>query len=422
MSVSSDSPHKLITPIQTPLPSQNTSPKVNGISEASEDNSRSTVVSKPTVLEDFLILEKTNNTVSNIKLETEIESSSEIDNCKESVENIKSKDIEGSTEKKGVFAKVSLVSESNSFRECEQETSQNNLEDIEPLSLDLGDPTAALDSIQPAEDDFYNYEQLENSQEWVSTISTNIPKQDYSELCTAEDISNNLNSFDKDFVADEKRNLNLDFENSVEKPRLESQCVETLNVPNAKDVFELEIEDSKSINIEHSVFHGSIKGDHLSENEIENEFPDNNQVEEEADNDFYKLSENVKTKNNFLPSVPLPDLSSCLSEEFDDFKCDSTLETSPRTLQIEEFHDCSAENSEKKDETMFEDDDFGDFTNFTEQRFEKVDEIKIPDQDEDDDFGDFNDFESALEHPAVEHSQFDLKESISRIENKNVSS
>lgn len=139
MSVSSDSPHKLITPIQTPLPSQNTSPKVNGISEASEDNSRSTVVSKPTVLEDFLILEKTNNTVSNIKLETEIESSSEIDNCKESVENIKSKDIEGSTEKKGVFAKVSLVSESNSFRECEQETSQNNLEDIEPLSLDLGD-------------------------------------------------------------------------------------------------------------------------------------------------------------------------------------------------------------------------------------------------------------------------------------------
>lgn len=59
LSVSSDSPHKLITPIQTPLTSQNTSPKVNGIPE-NPKNSQTIIpiVPKQIITEDLLILEK----------------------------------------------------------------------------------------------------------------------------------------------------------------------------------------------------------------------------------------------------------------------------------------------------------------------------------------------------------------------------
>jgi len=65
-----------------------------------------------------------------------------------------------------------------------------------------------------------------------------------------------------------------------------------------------------------------------------------------------------------------------------------------------------------------EDDDFGDFANFstttTEWKSEDIEETKVSGND--DDFGDFSNFETM---DVVE--QFSLKESISRIENKNVS-
>jgi len=68
-----------------------------------------------------------------------------------------------------------------------------------------------------------------------------------------------------------------------------------------------------------------------------------------------------------------------------------------------------------------EDDDFGDFANFstmtTEWKSEDIEEMKI--SGDDDDFGDFSNFETSM--GVVETQQFSLKESISRIENKNVS-
>ncbi|XP_076232145.1 aftiphilin isoform X2 [Calliopsis andreniformis] len=403
LSISSDSPYKLTTPIQTPLPSQNTSPKVNGIPTVSEDSS--TIVLKPTISEEFLVLEKTDNIVSNIKLQTKVENVNEENDSQKSLANVNNNDTEASIEK-GVFGGVGLTSDNSSFGESEQEASHNNLEDVEPLSLDLGDPTAAPDTTQSLDNDFYDYEKFKDSQEWISNVSTDIPNTDYFEFQAAENISNNLDAFSKDINTGNKKESSLDFENSVEEPTIERQGIENINVSNEKDMFELKVDDSKSVNIEHTVFHSSVN-DLLNVNETEDDYPHNSQVENEAINDFYQFSENenVEVKNNFLSSAPLPD-SSCSSEEFD------------KALQIEEFHDYSAENSKKKDESIFEDDDFGDFTNFTEQtQFEKVDEIKVPDQNEDDDFGDFNDFES-FEHSVVEHPQFNLKESISRIENR----
>ncbi|XP_078042205.1 aftiphilin isoform X2 [Augochlora pura] len=422
LSVSSDSPHKLATPVQTPLPSQNASPKLNGISETSEEDSQSVVVLKSAITEDLLILEKTENIVSEIKLKTEIETINEVNNCKRNSENVNNNDIEDNIGKR-VFNEVGLVSESSSFGESEQEASPNNLEDLEPLSLDLGDPTATADIIQPLDDDFYEYEQFEDSQNWISNndVPTDISKTNYFEFQETEDISNNLKSFKKDFSIVDKKDVNVEFERPAEQPTVEAQCTAISNVPDEKDDFE---DDSKPANIKESPFHGPIEGSCLSTSESKDDFSNRSQAKkEEMAEEFYEFSETKQTsvENGFLSSEPLPLISRCSNEEFDDFKCDATLETSSRTFQLEvhDFPD-TTEANEKRNDLEVEDDDFGDFTNFTDQpRFEKIDEVKVPDKNEDDDFGDFNDFESAFQQPEVEQPQFSLKESISRIENKN---
>ncbi|XP_076652524.1 aftiphilin isoform X2 [Halictus rubicundus] len=422
LSVSSDSPHKLVTPVQTPLPSQHASPKLNGISEAIEDDSQP-VVLKSTISEDLLILEKTENTVSEIKLKTEVETINEVNNCKRSLENVNNNGIEDNREKR-VFSEVGLVSESSSCGESEQEATPNNLEDLEPLSLDLGDPTAAPEIIQPLDDDFYEYEQFEDSQNWISNndVPTDISKPDYFEFQEAGDVSNNLNGLNKDFSIVDKQDVNVEFEKPVEQPTAEAQCTAILNVPDERVDFEIDADNSKPANTEQ--FHDSVEENPPSVSEPKDESTNRNPAElEEIADEFYEFSEAKPTsvENDFLPSEPLPVISRCSNEEFGDFECDATLETSTRTFQLE-FHNFpdATEGSERKNDLEAEDDDFGDFTNFTDQtQFEKVDETKVPDKEEDDDFGDFNDFESAFQQPEAEPPPFSLKESMSRIENKN---
>jgi len=78
------------------------------------------------------------------------------------------------------------------------------------------------------------------------------------------------------------------------------------------------------------------------------------------------------------------------------------------------------DNCPEFESTNNENDDFGDFTNFSSTTVEwKSDDIKEPKVPEDDDFGDFSNFETSTD--VVETQQFSLKESICRIENKNVS-
>ncbi|KOC67933.1 Aftiphilin [Habropoda laboriosa] len=426
LSVSSDSPHKLVTPIQTPLSSQNTSPKVNGIPETS-DNSQTTIVSKPTIAEDLLILEKINDTVSDIKLKTKVENVDEIiaevaNDNKKSSENVNNNNKEDSLGR-GCFGGVGMVSEGSNFGESEQDASPNHLEDIEPLSLDLGDPTAAPETTQSIDEVFYEYEQFEAPQNWVpNNDMSNVYKADYFKFKETEDISNNVNSLNKDSNVDDKKDLSLDFEDSIEKSKLEAQFVENLDVPNEKEVFAFEVNNSKFANsVEHSIFYDPVKKNLLNVDDSKYKFLPKNQMENEIVKDIYQFSknENVQIKNDFPSSAPLPDISRCSSEEFGDFKYDSILETS-NAIQVE-FPDYSVETNKVKGETLVQDDDFGDFTNFSEQtQFVKPDETNVPDKDNDvDDFGDFNDFESASEQPVVEQPQINLKESICQIENKN---
>ncbi|XP_076220563.1 aftiphilin isoform X2 [Nomia melanderi] len=425
LSMSSDSPHKLVTPIQTPLPSHNTSPKLNGISETAENNSQPVLVLRSTISEDLLILEKTEDTVSDIKLKTEVETINEVNSCKKSLENVNNNEIENNVEKR-VFSEVGLVSESSSFGESEQEASPNNLEDVEPLSLDLGDPSVAPDIIQPLDDDFYEYEQFEDSQNWISNndVPADISKPDYFEFHeTGGDISKNLNSLSKDFSIGDKKDVNLEFEKSLEQSKVEAQCTEHQNVSDEEDNFEFQTNNTVSTNVQHSLFHDSIEENTLNEGESRDELSDKNQVEEEKiTEEFYEYSEikQINVEDDFLSPESLPVISRCSNEEFGNFKCDSTVESPTRIFQLEvqDFPN-STDSNEKKSNEEVEDDDFGDFTNFTDQtHFEKVDETKVSDKEEDDDFGDFNDFESAFQQPEEEHAPLNLKESISRIENK----
>ncbi|XP_016921198.2 aftiphilin isoform X2 [Apis cerana] len=395
LSVSSDSPHKLITPIQTPLTSQNTSPKVNGIPENSK-NSQTIIpiVPKQIITEDLLILEKINDTVNKIKLKTEVENFDEIieDNSKRNLENINN-NKEVIIERK-VSNGVNLSNESNNFRESEQETSLNNLENVEPLSLDLEDPSVAPDIVQSIDDDFYNYEQFVASKNWISKSDTSISKTDYFKF---QDTLSNVNNLNKDFNIEIKKDSNLNLENTIEKSILEDKCVQNINISKTND-FTFEVDNSKF-------------------DDSKNEFSQSNQIKNEIAKDLqFSQNKDIKIENDFLSSTSLPDISKCSNEEFGNFKYDSILESSITVNQ--EFSENTVEINEKKEETL-QDDDFGDFTNFSEHtQFKELGQANVCDTKDDDDFGDFNDFETAFEQSIIEQSQINIRDSICRIENK----
>lgn len=398
--MSSDSPHKLITPIQTPLTSQNTSPKVNGIPE-NPKNSQTIIpiVPKQIITEDLLILEKINDTVNKIKLKTEVENFDEIieDNSKRNLENVNNNNKEVIIERK-VSNGVNLFNESNNFRESEQETSLNNLENVEPLSLDLEDPSIAPDIIQSIDDDFYNYEQFVASKNWISKSDTSISKTDYFKF---QDTLSNVNNLNKDFNIEIKKDSNLNLENIIEKSILEDKCVQNINISKTDD-FTFEVDNSKF-------------------DDSKNELSQNNQIENEIAKDLqFSQNKDIKIENDFLSSTSLPDISKCSTEEFGNFKYDSILESSITMSQ--EFSENTVEINEKKEETL-QDDDFGDFTNFSEHtQFKELSQANVSDtKDDDDDFGDFNDFETAFEQSIIEQSQINIRDSICRIENKSVS-
>lgn len=99
--------------------------------------------------------------------------------------------------------------------------------------------------------------------------------------------------------------------------------------------------------------------------------------------------------------------------EFYDFHL-RNMEPIVTEVQENNYFDFESANNEEED--------FGDFTNFSSATIESklnddTKEMKVP--EDNDDFGDFSNFETSM--GVVETQQFNLKESICRIENKNVS-
>jgi len=202
LSISSESPQKLITPIQTPVTSQNVSPRLNGINESPVlDNCPKINEAKCDVNDDLLIVEKAGNNVSHIRLKDRTDNSNVLENNFEdasitkynvldSPRNGESRNVDISNSVDHVctqnvlvkknFVDTDVISSNNSSLAdsvktvSEQEGSSNDLEandEVEPVSLDLEDPTSTPDILQQLDDDFYNYEQFKDSSEWNDTVS-----------------------------------------------------------------------------------------------------------------------------------------------------------------------------------------------------------------------------------------------------------
>ncbi|KAF7381875.1 hypothetical protein HZH68_015748 [Vespula germanica] len=212
LSITSDSPHKIITPIQTPIMSENVSPKVNGVNYSPSSNicSKNDSILKCNIPDDVLIVEKAEDIVSNIELHDNSENSSikknnfddnsiiQHDNLNLCSENdLKTTENNNDTYDictqvildKVNFINKSVVSSNNSSLAnsvktvSEHEGSLNNLEvndDVEPLSLDLDDPTNTSDGLQHLDNDFYNYEQFKDSADWSSFDNNKILHKELS--------------------------------------------------------------------------------------------------------------------------------------------------------------------------------------------------------------------------------------------------
>ncbi|XP_071572063.1 uncharacterized protein Afti isoform X2 [Temnothorax nylanderi] len=199
LSASSGSPQKLITPIQTPIASQNVSPRINGINESPvlDNCPKINEASKCGVIDDLLIVEKAENNVSHVRLKDRTDNSNVLENnlkeasttehsVLDSPRNGESRNVETSNSVDHVctqnvlakenFIDTDVISSNNSSLAdsvktvSEQEGSSNGLEandEVEPVSLDLEDPTSTPDIL---DDDFYNYEQFKDSTEWNDAV------------------------------------------------------------------------------------------------------------------------------------------------------------------------------------------------------------------------------------------------------------
>ncbi|XP_032687310.1 aftiphilin isoform X2 [Odontomachus brunneus] len=215
LSVSSESPQKLITPIQTPITSQNVSPRINGINESLvlDNCSKINQALKCGAIDDLLIVEKAEDNVSHIKLKDRTGGSSVLENNIENASiternaldsprnGCESHNVETSNSIEHVctqsvlakenFVDTDVISSNNSSLAdsvktiSEQEGSSNDLEandEIEPASLDLEDPASTPDILHQLDDDFYNYEQFKDSAEWNDAVcdqKTTILQADY---------------------------------------------------------------------------------------------------------------------------------------------------------------------------------------------------------------------------------------------------
>ncbi|XP_015585320.1 aftiphilin isoform X2 [Cephus cinctus] len=236
LSIASDSPQKLLTPIQTPTPLHTVSPKVNGVTEhssATETPTKSELIIKSSFEEDILIVEKTEDRVSCIKLNNRTDSGSVNNNNQKEADSVKNSELEvlendGLTNvksnsnssnhisiqddlDKSGFVNTDVVSSNNSSLAdstktgSEQEDSLHNLEvneDPEPLSLVLDDPSSIPETQENLDDDFYDY------QNFKDTIKCDTPPcnstYDSKDLDRNEDSSLTLKKNTKD-VEEQKK-------------------------------------------------------------------------------------------------------------------------------------------------------------------------------------------------------------------------
>ncbi|XP_012285734.1 aftiphilin isoform X2 [Orussus abietinus] len=266
-SVASDSPEKLVTPVRTPFSSHAASPKVNGITGYSlhlDTSSKEESTLTPSFTDDVLIVEKSNDTVSRIKLDNRSNSSSinndmQLDFVKDSelsesendrVENVKKEtnssnhisihqDLDAAS-----FINTNVVSSNDSSlagsikSRSEREDSLNNLEmndEPEPLSLVLDDPSDVPDVQRNLDDDFYDYTHFEDTVGIISVHNDDPRLDNDNYMQKKSELSYNLNETKincdlKDYEMTQYNNVST--ENDCSKSEKEYQDETGQNVSN----------------------------------------------------------------------------------------------------------------------------------------------------------------------------------------------
>lgn len=372
--------------------------------------------------------------------------------------------------------------------QCQDDSSSNNIDSVddhEPLGLVLDDPTIiGNDDLRnhDLDDDFYDYENFECDN--LPAIDESIIKNCQINTSTLDDDDNDGNTkIDKQLDEDEKKEIsfvNDDFSNFLMNQGINNgiNSFSISDIDNDTDnnhstINKIDNDLSKN-NFGNFVFQFSENFDDDNSKKINKEkeiYLDDkvdNIVDEfkiNDDDDFCNFTESVDNYSSLMTRGEADGSSVIENQEIESAFNSQIIDSSEANLAGDVFGEFSnistsvvagedfntvSKNIEmsqpgvfdvKKDKeltgwkTNEDDDDFGDFADFSNEPVGVVAPEWKPDiqqpilstnntnnPDDDDEFGDFEDFESyATPVKATVDNSFDLKESMSRIDNKNVS-
>ncbi|XP_033216473.1 uncharacterized protein LOC117172541 isoform X2 [Belonocnema kinseyi] len=475
LSAASDSPQKLVSSVQTPIPC--VFPEVNAILEEISSTSPSSMkqlTPKSLVIDDYLIDKDTDSTVSHLNSDNRREHIIFNANTESTKSTQRDSDSFGSCisvasgleQTSYVSTDVVIVNNNSnsddsvrtsSQREDEETLSSPDLnDDQEPLSLILDDPSSMPHLHQSSEDDFYNYETYENAvkcdfkkmgntqiENTFETAESDLrceetfdlrqdrvsPKKTFSDLnilpknstfekwtisqndevgMDESDNFHNLTCFGRTVYQEvnltstsvDHNDRNPDAENELNFSHFSGETVATQTEENCTY--------SKNINEDVSCIN-KIPGLGLSI------FPIGNKKEfKKINDDLYDLSKHL----SFSETTNFGGSYASIQSSQEDFSVNVDIHTTIKR----------SSNFGKLDQTN-ELDDFGDFTDFSTTPVDKISDeskdfplsLQEPTRtvgEQDDDFEEYGDFECTTD---ALREQFSLKDSISRIDNKNAS-
>ncbi|XP_015124533.1 uncharacterized protein LOC107046436 [Diachasma alloeum] len=493
-STTSESPQKLLTPLQTPVSSVAPSPRVNGTTDYSPSPKPPTIDPKKDLDDDIIItVEKTNDTVSSIKLDnrtsgslkdndydsTNIEPSDTYNNVsspdKRSFDHIlDDKSSENDIDKKDIDLRLVTSSNSSSLADsCFKSDSSTNIEandDVEPLSLVLDDPTTSGDhQDQPdyqgnprppdLEDDFYDYDKFNNSLECDYDSNNCLknpadsPQDDDQHLQDhrtqkripepSEDIFGDITSEFSTYLINSHGNNEFVHHFTISEADGDHERVLEAPVHHPDDKsndkfaqFDVEFCGSERVEIVKSVNNNlSVQG------EFQDDFCDHRGGEEGrgAGGETVVEGEEISTKKlDLLGGLETLETSSGAGDDLESFSRFREGESTCARIGEGEGgvsgtlgrEGKSGGDGDEFSEWEFQgDDNFGDFADFSSESVAQGQSDWGKDAqgtglvagddggDGDDEFGDFGSCPAPVEE---NHVSFDLRESICRIDNKNV--
>ncbi|XP_057338719.1 protein PFC0760c isoform X2 [Microplitis mediator] len=396
-STTSESPRKLLTPIQTPTPSMTASPRINGTGDYSlavdvltredgnDDGGGGGGVLRSRIDEDIITVEKTDDTVSSIKLNIRTCSGS-LNNNNNKSDFIKNRDIniddisrdksdknsgyesnicstndicnQGNLDKTNLLpinVNGDVVNSNNSSlaeslkTASDRDDSLNNIEatdDHEPLSLILDDPTVDSDSHQDLDNDFYDYDNYNNSLECDSPRPNDNPDSGLNS--PKHEIFKNNNVSDKEIVEVTKLK---NFESTINSPENnESIKVDDNQGEKVDDFFKDISSDFSSFLIAHGNNKDYVNNFTISDIDHDIEESENNHTDDKikSSNDFSDF--NFYFDKNILSTHSNNNSNSCINNIQD-----NVIDVDIPPL---ENHDINV-NDDYDD-----DDEFGDFSDF----------------------------------------------------------